>query len=121
MAKEGFYCDKCKFFKYQHISFIHTKHIEGERHNSYMTTPDMSEEEIAEIKNAHKIPHHEIVVPSGYCSPKIQMCQHPVCFGTKDLFLMGMPAYQVIRIAGQGQLNPYGECKYYKRKFLSIG
>jgi len=114
-------CDKCKYFKYQPISFIDTEHIEGERYETYGICPTWSEEKIAQVKKDHEIKPHELMIPSGCCSTQIQMCQHPSCFSIETTFLMGRPVQYKVRVSGQGQMNPYGECKRHKRRFFSLG
>lgn len=86
-------CRNCKFLKLEYIHDLNQNYI------SY-----------------HQLENHPMIEPpSGTCQTKIQLCQHAKCFDVNVFAIMGLPAFSYIRIQGQAQLNPYGECPHYKR------
>jgi hypothetical protein len=122
MSKEVLVCcSDCKLLELEYISMLNTECIEGERFTSYGYSSNISEEDLEKLKEEHRIPHHELSQPSGCCQTKIQMCQHEECFTTVTVGLgMGTYGTQRKRIKGQAQLNPYGMCEHYKRKWWKL-
>ena len=113
-------CENCKHLKLEYISQLNTEHIEGEHFRTYGISSNMSDEEKETIREEHRIPHHQMECPSGCCQIKIEMCQHEECFEYQGFAILGMPCSRRVRVKGQAQMNPYGRCKYYKRKLWKI-
>ena len=110
-------CEDCSFFKQQSIERVSTEHLEGEIFESHFISSLMTDEEKEKIKEESRIKHHRIQTPSGCARTLITMCSHSDCFVWEGFAIMGIPCSQRVRVKGQAQFNPYGECKRYKRKF----
>ena len=119
MKKKYKLCSDCKFFKFQLAYDLNTKDLEGDVFESYsISNPEeKSQAELNSLKEEHRILHHDMQI-SGFCVPKIQMCQNKECF---DKIMMMPLMWRMVRGQGQGQLNQDGRCLYYKpKKFLFI-
>lgn len=88
-------CRDCKFLENEYIHELNPNHIDGDNEDD----------------------PHIIETPSGTCQTKIQMCQHKECFIEHGFAIGGMPCWRYFRTQGQAQLNPYGKCEHYKRKW----